>query len=800
LFKNILSGLNIPVGFLLFYFFSLLTSLPFFKSKLSRMKKFASLLAAICFAASAITLNAQQAYHRCSSMEYLHDQLAQDPGLAARMQQIEQQVQNYIQNNPDQHSRSVVTIPVVVHVVYNTSAQNISDALIQAQINQLNLDYARLNSDAANTPSAFASVAANTNVQFCLAQRSPAGTATTGIVRKSTTVTSFSTNNAVKKASTGGDDAWPATSYLNIWSCNLGGGLLGYAQFPGGTSATDGVVVLYSSVGSRTVPGTASPYNFGRTATHEVGHWLNLYHIWGDDGTACTGTDNVGDTPNQSSENYGCPAYPHTDACSPSSPGVMFMNYMDYTDDGCMNTFTAGQAARMNALFTTGGARVSILSSLGCQPVGSTCSVPSALSTTAIANTTATFNWSAVSGASSYNVQYRLIGTITWASATATNNSYNALGLTAGANYEWQVRTVCSAGSSAYTASTLFTTTSGATCGVPSGLTSSGIGNNAVTLSWTAVSGATSYNLQWKLSSASTWTLVSLTTNSYSLAGLTACSAYQFQVQANCSGTLSAFSSAASFTTTGCAVTYCTSKGTSTSYEYIKQVAIGSISNLTGSNAGYGNFTNLSTNLAGGASATISLTPGFVGAAYTEYWTVYIDYNHNGSFADAGEKVTTGSGSAAISRSFTVPATALNGATRLRVQMQYGAYTTNSCTTYTYGEVEDYTVNITGNAQSPAYNTEAVIDPEIIEAASSFILFPNPADDMVTVDFMSRAEGNVGLRVYNALGQNVLSDEMGAHEGNNTQSINIEGLSNGVYIFEVLNHGDAQRREFTISK
>jgi hypothetical protein len=765
------------------------------------MKKTTTLLAIICLCISAITLNAQQAYHRCSSMEYLHDQLQQDPNLATRMQQIEQQVQNYIANNPNQGSRSIVTIPVVVHVVYNTAAQNISDALILAQINQLNLDYARLNSDAASTPAPFASVAANTNVQFCLAQRSPTGTATTGIVRKSTTVTSFSTNNAVKKSSTGGDDAWPAASYLNLWSCNLGGGLLGYAQFPGGNAATDGVVVLYSSVGSMAVPGTATPYNFGRTATHEVGHWLNLYHIWGDDGTACSGTDNVGDTPNQSSENYGCPAYPHTDACSASSPGVMFMNYMDYTDDGCMNTFTQGQAARMNALFATGGARASILNSLGCQPVTTTCNVPSGLSTTAIANTTATFNWSAVSGATSYGVQYRIVGSATWTSATAAINSYNASGLTAGANYEWQVRTVCLSGSSAYTASATFTTTNGISCGVPTGLASSAIGNNAATLAWTAVSGATSYNLQWKLSTASTWTQVSgLTTNSYPLAGLTACSGYQFQVQANCSGTLSAFSGTASLTTTGCAITYCTSKGTSTSYEYIKQVAIGTISNLTGSNAGYGNFTNLSTNLTGGASATITLTPGFTGSAYSEFWTVYIDYNHNGSFADAGEKVTTGSGTAAISRTFTVPTTALNGAARMRVQMQYGAYTTNSCTTYTYGEVEDYTVNITGNAQRTAANDEASFDPEIIEAAAQFTLFPNPASDKVTVGFMSRSEGNVSLQVYNLVGQKVLSSNLTAHEGVNTETINTSALGSGVYIFEVQNSSETQRQQFTISK
>ncbi|HUM46518.1 MAG TPA: zinc metalloprotease, partial [Chitinophagales bacterium] len=289
----------------------------------------------------------------CGTMDHLNWLQQQDPNLAQRMQAIENATQSYIASNPGE-TRTVVTIPVVVHVLYNTTAQNISDAQVQAQISQLNADFARTNSDAGSTPSVWSSIAANTEVQFCLAQRDPSGNATNGIIHKSTTKTSFSQNDDAKHNSTGGSDAWPAGSYLNLWVCNLGGGLLGYAQFPGGAAATDGVVVLYSSVGSIASPGTAAPYNKGRTATHEVGHWLNLYHIWGDDGTGCTGSDQCADTPNQADENYGCPTFP-TVSCSNTPNGDMFMNYMDYTDDGCMNMFTAGQKARMQALFGTGG-------------------------------------------------------------------------------------------------------------------------------------------------------------------------------------------------------------------------------------------------------------------------------------------------------------------------------------------------------------------------------------------------------------------------------------------------------------
>lgn len=308
---------------------------------------------------------------RCGVMHHLQVQIQQDPTVQVRMQQIEMQTQQFVAQYNHNNNRTVITIPVVVHVVYGNASQNISDAFIQAQIAQLNLDYARLNTDASNTPSAFQGVAVNTGIQFCLASRDPNGNTTTGITRTSTNVSSWTDDDAVKHASSGGADAWPAASYLNIWACNLGSGLLGYAQFPGGAAATDGVVVLYSSVGSMANPTNATPYNMGRTATHEVGHWLNLYHIWGDDNGSCNGSDNVTDTPNQSDSNFGCPNFPHTDNCTASSPGVMFMNYMDYVDDNCMNMFTSGQSARMNAIFATGGARHSILASTGCQSLTS---------------------------------------------------------------------------------------------------------------------------------------------------------------------------------------------------------------------------------------------------------------------------------------------------------------------------------------------------------------------------------------------------------------------------------------------
>ena len=304
------------------------------------------------------------AHRQCATMEVLAAQLAADPSYGARLQAIDQQATVYAKQkaaNPGQRTSSsiIVTIPVVVHVLYNTAAQNISDAQVQSQLDVLNADFHRLNGDLSKVPAAFTSLIGDAGVQFVLAKRDPNGNAATGVVHKSTTATSFDSSDKMKFSSSGGDDAWPAASYLNLWSCNLGGGLLGYAQFPGGAAATDGVAILYSAFGSG---GTAvAPYNLGRTATHEVGHWLNLRHIWGD---ARCGNDQVSDTPTQQTSNYGCPTFPHV-TCSNGANGDMFMNYMDYVDDGCMQMFSSGQGDRMDALFATGGSRVSLLSSQG---------------------------------------------------------------------------------------------------------------------------------------------------------------------------------------------------------------------------------------------------------------------------------------------------------------------------------------------------------------------------------------------------------------------------------------------------
>jgi hypothetical protein len=312
--------------------------------------------------------NESPATRSCGTMENHEMLLQQDPSLQQQMIQQEAWVQNWIANNYNPGQRVVYTIPVVFHVVYQNATENISNQRLLDQLQVLNEDFRKTNADASSVPSVWQSIAADCEINFCLAVRDPQGQATTGITRTSTTVGTFSTNNAVKYTAQGGINAWPRDSYLNIWVCDLGSSLLGYAQFPGGPAATDGVVLNYRYTGTT---GSSAPFNKGRTATHEVGHWLNLYHIWGDDGSACSGSDQVSDTPNQAGASGGCftVGQVRTDNCTSSSPGIMWQNYMDYTDDACMYMFTNGQKARVQACMA--GSRSALQNSQGCVPVSS---------------------------------------------------------------------------------------------------------------------------------------------------------------------------------------------------------------------------------------------------------------------------------------------------------------------------------------------------------------------------------------------------------------------------------------------
>ncbi|GAA1741914.1 hypothetical protein GCM10009809_41800 [Isoptericola hypogeus] len=292
------------------------------------------------------------ARRRCATSE-VHERLLRTvPGYIEARSAIEDRTLRMLSFGRAALRTGCTSIPVVVHVVHRTAAQNVSDAQVQSQIDVLNADFRAKNTDKSTVPGAYQPLIADARVTFKLATTDPDGNPTNGITRTSTTVSSFNTDlDDVKHASTGGADAWPADAYLNLWVCPAihsptQTGILGYAQFPGGPADTDGVVVVHHGFG--TTGTAAAPFDLGRTATHEVGHWLDLRHIWGDDGTGCAGSDLVADTPNQGGPNFGTPTFP-TISCSNGPNGDLFVNYMDYVDDMAMVMFTHGQVDRMQA-------------------------------------------------------------------------------------------------------------------------------------------------------------------------------------------------------------------------------------------------------------------------------------------------------------------------------------------------------------------------------------------------------------------------------------------------------------------
>jgi pregnancy-associated plasma protein-A len=258
-------------------------------------------------------------------------------------------------------------IPVVVHVLYNDTADDISDDQIATQIEVLNEDFSNKNSDLSKVPESFKEFVGNPGLEFFLAKVDPSGAATDGITHRQTSAAPFVVDDSMKADASGGRSPWDTARYLNIWVCPLRGGVLGYAQFPGGPPETDGVVILTSGFGKG---GSAvDPFNLGRTATHEVGHYLNLSHIWGEARVpTCTDSDFVDDTPNQFEPNFNKPTFP-SPSCGNTPHGDMFMNYMDYVDDDTMFMFTKQQVLRMHAALEFSRSRLGTLANGSPMPV-----------------------------------------------------------------------------------------------------------------------------------------------------------------------------------------------------------------------------------------------------------------------------------------------------------------------------------------------------------------------------------------------------------------------------------------------
>jgi len=313
----------------------------------------------LVFSASLFVIVKGQNGERCGSNEAIKQQMAADPAYAKKVQELLKNKGQY--SRGDQKGRppspSSIIIPVVVHVVYNTPDQNISDAQVQSQIDVMNEDFSATNKDYNNYDAGYGSVKGNMDIRFCLTQ----------VIHKQTKTKSFGTNDNMKYDKRGGSDAVDPMHVFNIWVCNLGSKLLGYAYYPGISPEKFGVVCHVNAFGRGAGYNLFPEYNLGRTVTHEAGHCFGLVHIWGD---ANCGSDEVDDTPLHNAANFGCPGEGHLSTCT-GTPLEMWMNYMDYTDDKCMYFFSDGQSSRASFFINSDPQLVSIVSS-ACSSSGKT--------------------------------------------------------------------------------------------------------------------------------------------------------------------------------------------------------------------------------------------------------------------------------------------------------------------------------------------------------------------------------------------------------------------------------------------
>ncbi|MCS7005574.1 MAG: GEVED domain-containing protein [Cytophagales bacterium] len=334
-----------------------------------------------------------------------------------------------------------------------------------------------------------------------------------------------------------------------------------------------------------------------------------------------------------------------------------------------------------------------------------------------------------------------------------------------------------------------------ATCNVPSGLSASSITQTSATLSWSAVSGASSYTVQYKPTTSSTWTTISnVTSTSTSVSGLAAGTTYEFQVRTNCGSSSSAFSASANFTTSASSGgSYCAASSTNANNEWIRYVRLNTINQTSGAST-YTDYTATTHNVRRGTTYTMELRPGFSSStAYDVYWRVYIDYNRDGDFLDANEQVYQNFSRRDLSFSITINSTASLGTTRMRVALSYNSYPA-SCGTFNFGEVEDYSLNICSTCRDEAEESVSTLTAQPLE------LYPNPTNGEVKISFSSDTEENVSVTVYDLAGAVVENFSTTAQVGQNVISKNLSALTAGTYVVKAVKGSEVLTSKLFITK
>jgi GH18 family chitinase len=433
-------------------------------------------------------------------------------------------------------------------------------------------------------------------------------------------------------------------------------------------------------------------------------------------------------------------------------------------------------------------------------PPPPTCPIPNGLIATP-QSTAATLIWSSASGANSYSVQWKLSTATTWTTVSSATNSLTINNLQACKDYQFQVASVCNGLISAYSLVNTFTTICPPppTCPIPNGLIATPQSTTA-TLTWSSASGANSYSVQWKLSTATTWTTVSSATNSLTINNLQACKDYQFQVASVCNGTLSNYSTLVNFTTNGCTApppaltSYCSSFSLNSAEEWIQYFKMGTFTNSSGNNFGFGNFINMWPTLLAGSTVQVRFKPGFVGAPKNEHWRLWVDWNRDGDFTDANELCFTvsSSNSDTLTQNITVPVPVSFGYTRMRLSMKRDV-PTDICEVFSLGEVEDYAPILTNTPFSPGNNTNRSAESETEEIISKqeMTLYPNPGTNAMVVRFYMERKDEFSLQITDFQGKKVFSRELAnLEEGVFEEKVTeVSDFPTGIYTVSLCKNG-----------